>query len=182
MQDDNPADVEEHRDADFETELIAWLQFHRGMLIGEVIPYLFDYLRNHPHCNERTEFAHILVDEYQDLNKVEQEIIRYLGSNSDICIVGDDDHSIYSFKYANPVDILDWCDHNAGADDLALTECRRCPGSVVRITNHLIAASPTRVHGRTLEESPVNGEGEVRIIQYPHLDNEVGVFQISLKA
>ena len=161
LQDDDPANVDDGRDLPFEADLISWLQFHRGMLIGEVIPYLYEYLRQHPHCGERNEYSHILVDEFQDLNKVEQEIIRFLGENSDICIVGDDDQSIYSFKHANPQGILEWCEENPGADDLALTDCRRCPGRVVRIANHLIAVSPTRTHDRILVECLENGEGEV---------------------
>ena len=173
LQNDDPADVEEHRDPEFETDLVAWLRFHRGMLIGEVIPYLYDYLRNHPHAPERSEFSHILVDEYQDLNKVEQEIISYLSGVADICIVGDDDQSIYSFKYAHPEGILEWCEVNEGADDLELVDCRRCPHSVVRIANHLISESPTREHDRELAEFDANGYGEVRIIQFQHLENEV---------
>lgn len=173
LQDDDPADVEQHRDAEFEIALIDWLTFHRGMLIGEVIPYLYQYLRDNPIAEERSEFTHTLVDEYQDLNKVEQEIIRYLSVDGHVCIVGDDDQSIYSFKYANPEGIQEWCEVNDGADDLELTDCRRCPARVVKIANHLIAQSPTRQNDRELIEWGENGEGEVRLIQYPDLDREV---------
>lgn len=173
LQDDDPADVEEFRDAQFETALIDWLTFHRGMLIGEVIPYLFQYLRDHPLAEERTEFEHILVDEFQDLNKVEQEILLMLSDGADVCIVGDDDQSIYSFKFAHPEGIQNWCEENQGADDLALTDCRRCPGRVVRMANHLIGESPTRQNDRELIEYAPNGDGAVRLIQYQHLENEV---------
>lgn len=173
LQDDDPSDVEEFRDADFEIALIDWLVFHRGMLIGEVIPYLYQYLRDNPHTDERSEFAHILVDEFQDLNKVEQEIVRFLSDAAHVCVVGDDDQSIYSFKFANPEGIQDWCNQNEGADDLALTDCRRCPKLVVQIANHLISASPTRENDRELIEYDPNGDGEVRIIQYSDLEHEV---------
>lgn len=173
LQDDDPTDVEEFRDAEFEAALISWLVFHRGMLIGEVIPYLYDYLRNSPGSDERTEFEHILVDEFQDLNKVEQEIVRMLSDRADVCVVGDDDQSIYSFKFANPEGIQNWCDDNEDADDLALTDCRRCPCRVVRIANHLIAESPTRESERELVEYEANGEGVARIIRYNDLEREV---------
>ncbi|MGZ2412091.1 ATP-dependent DNA helicase UvrD/PcrA [Sphingomonas sp. F9_3S_D5_B_2] len=173
LQDDDPADVEEFRDAAFEIALIDWLVFHRGMLIGEVIPYLYDYLRNNPATPERVEFAHILVDEYQDLNRVEQEIVGMLSDAAHVCIVGDDDQSIYSFKYAHPEGIQNWCEEHEEADDLELTDCRRCPGRVVRIANHLIAESPTRENDRDLVEWPPNGDGIVRVIQYADLQREV---------
>lgn len=173
LPDDDPADVEEFRDAAFETALIAWLIFHRGMLIGEVIPYLYQYLRDNPATPERVEFSNILVDEYQDLNKVEQDIVRMLSHAAHVCVVGDDDQSIYSFKYAHPEGIQNWCDENGNADDLGLSDCRRCPGLVVRIANHLIGESPTRASDRQLVECPANGEGVVRLIQYADLQREV---------
>lgn len=173
LQEDDPAAVEEYRDIEFETALVDWLTFHRGMLIGEVIPYLFRFLRDNPVVEERSEFAHTLVDEYQDLNKVEQEIVTMLSDNADICIVGDDDQSIYSFKYAHPEGIRDWCGHQGNADDLNLTDCRRCPTHVVRIANHLIAESPSRVNDRELIEWEDNGEGAVRLIQFADLQREV---------
>lgn len=173
LQEDDPANVEEFRDADFEASLISWLRFHRGMLIGEVIPYLYGYLRDNPAADERHEFGHILVDEFQDLNKVEQQIIVFLSDQADVCIVGDDDQSIYSFKYAHPDGINEWCGANAGSEDLELIDCRRCPAKVVQIANHLISESPTRENDRSLSEFEQNGQGEVRIIQYQHLDDEV---------
>lgn len=48
------------------------------MLFGEMIIETFHYLRNNPQCSERMEFKHILVDEYQDLNKAEQAVIALL--------------------------------------------------------------------------------------------------------
>ena len=87
---------------------------------------------------ERTQFSHILVDEYQDLNRAEQSVIDLLSGNADVGVVGvvgvvgDDDQSIYSFKYALPEGIREWLDDNEGADDdLTLEECRRCPTRVV---------------------------------------------------
>jgi DNA helicase II / ATP-dependent DNA helicase PcrA len=173
LQEDCPADIEEFRDAAFEAALIDWLTFHQGMLIGEVIPYLFQYLRDNPLADERSEFAHILVDEFQDLNKVEQEILSMLSDNAHVCVVGDDDQSIYSFKFAHPEGIQNWCDDNQGADDLALSDCRRCPAQVVRMANHLMGESPTRVNERALVEYEPNGYGAVRLIQYQNLAAEV---------
>jgi len=112
-------------------------------------------------ANERHEFAHILVDEYQDLNRAEQGVIDLLGGNADICIVGDDDQSIYSFKHAHPEGIRDWLILNAGADDRTLEECRRCPTSVVEMANHLIAQNVNRPVPRALLARPENGPGDV---------------------
>src|SRR5680860_1591554 len=96
LQHELPGHAIEADDQAFEDELLAWLRFHRGMLIGEIIPYVYRYLRDNPAAPERGLYAHVLVDEYQDLNRAEQAVIDLLGEGADICIVGDDDQSIYS--------------------------------------------------------------------------------------
>lgn len=67
LQRDEPGYGQSEEEANFERDLLAWLQFHRAMLIGEVIPQLYSYLHLNPHAGERTEYSHILVDEFQDL-------------------------------------------------------------------------------------------------------------------
>ena len=99
------------------------------MLIGEVIPQVYEYLRSNPAAPERDEFEHILVDEFQDLNRVEQGVVELPSGAANVCIVGDDDQSIYRFKHAHPEGIRDWIVVNAGAEDIELAECRRCPRS-----------------------------------------------------
>jgi superfamily I DNA/RNA helicase len=59
-------------------------------------------LRNNPAAPERQLYEHLLVDEYQDLNKAEQRVIELLAGNAALCVVGDDDQSLYSFKHAHP--------------------------------------------------------------------------------
>ncbi len=164
----NPADAE------FQTDLLAWLQFHEAMLIGEVIPQLHNYLQANPAAAERSEFRHILVDEYQDLNRAEQGVIELLSAAADVCIVGDDDQSIYSFKHAHPDGIREWLNANQGADDLGLDDCRRCPTQVVEIANSLIGHNAMRPVPRPLNPIAANGAGEVRIIQYESIEEEVG--------
>jgi DNA helicase-2/ATP-dependent DNA helicase PcrA len=160
-------------DAAFSTHLVAWLIFHNAMLIGEVIPQLYDYLHSNPGAQERHEFAHILVDEFQDLNKAEQGLIDLLSDEADVCIVGDDDQSIYSFKHAHPEGIRDWLAVNLGADDVHLDECRRCPTRVAQMANSLIGHNNLRIVPRALVPVAANGLGDVRIIQYQSLGNEV---------
>lgn len=173
LQYDEPGFVLSPEDAAFARDLLLWLVFHRAMLIGEVIPQLHEYLRSNPGAAERTEYSHILVDEYQDLNRAEQRVIDMLADEAEICIVGDDDQSIYSFKHAHPEGIREWMLENPGADDLTLEECRRCPTRVVDMANALIGHNRVRPVPRTLRPYAPNGQGQVRIIQYATLDDEV---------
>lgn len=173
LQHEQPGYILDPADAAFQHDLLSWLHFHRAMLIGEVIPQLYQYLRNNPAAQERREFNHILVDEYQDLNRAEQSVIELLSDQAHVCIVGDDDQSIYSFKHAHPDGIREWLVANVGADDLGLDDCRRCPTRVVQMANSLIANNRIRPVPRALAPLPANGLGDARIIQYPSLADEV---------
>ena len=173
LQHEQPGYVQSPADAAFAIDLRSWLLFHEAMLIGEVIPQLYEYLRSNPTAPERAEFNHILVDEFQDLNKAEQGVLHLLSNVADVCIVGDDDQSIYSFKHAHPEGIRDWITINANADDLQLSECRRCPTTVVHMANSLIGHNQMRLVPRQLTPRPQNGAGHVQIIQYQNLADEV---------
>ena len=160
-------------EAAFQHDLLEWLRFHEAMLIGEVIPEIYRYLSANPAAPERAEFSHILVDEYQDLNKAEQAIIELLSGVAEVCIVGDDDQSIYGFKHAHPDGIQDWLLTNTSADDLSLVDCHRCPTGVVDMANALISHNVHRPVPRALLPIAAKGPGAVTILQYPNLNQEV---------
>lgn len=170
-QGDEPGFPKTDKEKAFHAALLAWLQFHQGMLIGELIPYLVRYLRDNPAAAERSEFKHLLVDEYQDLNKAEQTAIAYLGDTAKICIVGDDDQSIYSFKCAHPDGIREWTDLHPACADFEMADCHRCPTTVVEMANALINMNANRAP-RALTPLPDKGAGEVVIVQVPYIHNE----------
>lgn len=173
LQHEEPGYIQSPEDLAFAGDLVQWLTFHAAMLIGEVIPQLYGYLRDNPAAAERQEFSHILVDEYQDLNKAEQGVVDLLADNAEVCIVGDDDQSIYSFKCAHPDGIREWLANRPGADDLTLEECRRCPTTVVEMAVSLIAHNVNRPEPHALVPRAENGPGDVRIIQHATLEAEI---------
>ena len=68
LQHESPGQPLNEDDAAFEAALVKWLTFHEGMLIGEIIPYVYRYLKDNPAAPERKLYDYVLVDEYQDLN------------------------------------------------------------------------------------------------------------------
>jgi ATP-dependent DNA helicase UvrD/PcrA len=141
------------------------------MLIGEIIPELCRYLRNNPAAPERSLYDHVLVDEYQDLNKAEQAVVDLLTGDAALCIVGDDDQSLYSFKHAHPAGIRAFIDSHQGATDHQLLECYRCPTSVVSIANALIEHNEDR-DPRRLTAIVTKGAGEIQIEQFADVPHE----------
>jgi len=171
LQTEEPGWPRDPNDRAFHNGLINWLQFHECMLIGELIPEAYNYLRNNPTCPERTTYEHVLVDEYQDLNKAEQLILDLLSENGALTVVGDEDQSIYSFKHANPEGIADFSNYHSNTIDETLLECRRCPQLVVDIANDLISHNLSR-SPRTLTCLAGNVQGDVNIVQWASLEEE----------
>jgi len=165
LQREEPGWAQSDDDKQLEDALLAWLKFHNAMLIGELIPITLDYLRSNPVSPYSKKYEHVVVDEFQDLNKAEQVLIRYLIENPDnICIAGDDDQSIYAFKYANPEGIREFNTVYSNTHDEVLTECRRCPKIIVKVASELIAKNNR--YPKVLSEKSDNIEGEIDIIQW----------------
>lgn len=173
LQSEQPGWPQDPVDQRFHRQLLDWLSFHQCMLIGELVPEALRYLRNNPASPERTTFSHILVDEYQDLNAAEQEFIQFIAENARLTIIGDEDQSIYSFKYAHPEGIADFHDRHPNTTDETLDLCRRCPTNIVEMANSLIANNRRRTN-RALIARPENGAGEVHIVQWQSMEREAG--------
>jgi len=171
VQTDYPGQPVDGLDQRFQDSLLAALRWHRAMLVGEVVPLTLAYLRQNPDAPERLGYAHVLVDEYQDLNKAEQFLIDLLSENVALAVIGDDDQSIYRFKHANPEGIREFADTHEGTVDVPFTECRRCPHRVVTLAQTLIQRNPGRIRG-PLTAKPDNPEGEIHNVQWRAIEEE----------
>jgi len=92
----------------------------------------------HPRAGEalRGDFDHVLVDEYQDVNALQVDIIRHLvGPAQQLCVVGDDAQSIYSFRASTPRHILDFESDFESAATLALTNNYRSTKPILDLAN-----------------------------------------------
>jgi len=159
-------------DRQFQAALIGWLRFHRAMLIGELVPEALRFLRNNPATDARSAFDHVIVDEYQDLNKAEQNLIDLLASGGALAIVGDVDQSIYRFRHANPEGIVTFQTQHPATHDETLDECRRCPTRVVSIADYLIRHNHPRTFNPRLKPKPGNLDGDVHIVQWSGVEEE----------
>jgi len=172
QQDQSPGWPHDEADRLFQGLLSEWLGFHQAMLVGELVPEALRYLRDNPGCPERQMFDHVLVDEYQDLNRAEQVIIDLLSQDTSLTVIGDEDQSIYeSFRHAHPEGISDFHVTRENTADVPLGVCRRCPTRIVEMANELISNNLRRV-GRALEPRVQNCEGKIHVVQWQNLDAE----------
>lgn len=172
MQVDAPGYTKNKTQENFENRLINWMKYHQGMMIGEVIPLAIEHLKYNPASAAIGFFDVILVDEYQDLNKSEQEFIRLIRGDADIVIVGDDDQSIYGFKYAHPAGIQEIDTLHGSYEAIPFDECRRCPTTVTKMASTLINKNTNRTLGDLIPFKK-NPNGDVAIVQWVHHDEEV---------
>ncbi len=174
LQSDEPGWPDGQVDQAFNTALTSWLRFHNAILIGELVPLALRFLRQNPGSPHRVAFDHIIVDEYQDLNKAEQALIDLLSEHGSNVVVGDEDQSIYSFRHANPEGIRDFALTHDHTHDETLHLCRRCPRTVVRMADSLIRNNHAGSQpGDRLRPRDENPPGIVRIVQWPTLEAEI---------
>ncbi|WP_409304688.1 ATP-dependent helicase [Peribacillus sp. SCS-155] len=91
-------------------------------------------------------FNYFLVDEFQDINKVQYELIKMLSAKSgNICAVGDDDQAIYSFRGSDPSFILNFPHDFPEAKIVKLTENYRSSHEIVSAANEIIKRNKNRM-------------------------------------
>jgi DNA helicase II / ATP-dependent DNA helicase PcrA len=88
------------------------------------------------------------------------------------CVVGDEDQSIYGFRYAHPEGIVEYPQTHANTHDELLNECRRCPRRIVQIANSLISHNQ-RLAPKPLNPCAQNVEGTVYIVQHNSVYDEI---------
>lgn len=164
-----PPDPEKQR---FQTELRSWLVEHEAILIDELVPLAIEYIRNNPSSVHSFQYTHVLVDEYQDLNRADQEFIESLARNGSLSIIGDDDQSIYGFRYAHPEGILTFDSSHPETHDEELLDCRRCPKKIVSMATSLIAHNSSKTTP-LIRMVPSNCEGNVFVVQHDTVAQEV---------
>ena len=173
LQTDEPGWPTTPADREFQRHYVAWMTYHRAIHIGELVPLVIQYLRQNPQPGDQGPFDHSLVDEFQDLNRADQELITLTGRTGHIAIVGDDDQSIYAFRHAHPEGIRSWLGAQPDPkDDVELANCHRCGGNILALANHLIRQNPGRLRG---DLRPVVGReqaGGVSIVQWQSREQE----------
>ncbi|NVB77528.1 MAG: UvrD-helicase domain-containing protein [Kofleriaceae bacterium] len=103
-------------------------------------------------------FHYVMVDEFQDTNKAQLRMVQELVSmHGNLCVVGDDDQSIYSWRGADPTNILTFDRLFPGAKIVKLEQNYRSTKSILTAANEVIGNNKDR-HGKTLWSQLGDGE------------------------
>ena len=132
-------------------------------MMGEIVYFALDLMKKIGVTPFLGKNKYLLIDEYQDLNKLEQEFITNLGEGCELLlVVGDPDQSIYSFKFAHPEGIIAARDKS---ESHFLEYCGRCGKKILELANQLL-----------IQDSPGRTE-----LPKPLADKEDGQIFVSVK-
>jgi Superfamily I DNA and RNA helicases len=127
-----------------------------------------DLFQKHPDvlAKNQERFSHVQIDEYQDTNALQFRIIEALvRPHHNICVVGDDDQSIYGWRGAEVKHILGFANQFPGTKTIRLEENYRCTDRIIALANRLVAHNRDR-HKKVLRANKKARE-EVRFIEFP---------------
>ena len=119
----------------------------------------------------RETYQYLLIDEYQDTNAAQFTIVKLLtGDRCNLCVVGDDDQSIYSWRGADISNILGFPDHFPGAKVVKLEQNYRSTSSILNAANVVIGSNANR-HEKQLWSNLGDGE-PVKIVTTENGESE----------
>lgn len=159
-------------DARFEGAVDHWLRLYGGMLVGEVVFLATSAIIQGDLRPFR--FSHVFVDEYQDLTECEQTFVDQITDESgSIAVLGDNDQSIYGFRFNHPEGITAFPNDEArqnAVESIPLPDNFRCAIRIVNLANEVAAAAgstkapmiPTRAE-----------DGTVTYVMWQNLDQEI---------
>jgi len=117
------------------------------------------------------KWRYLMIDEYQDTNGAQLDLMRVLaGERQNLCVVGDDDQSIYGWRGADLKNILSFEQHFDGAKVVMLETNYRSTGNILAVANAIIEKNTER-YGKTLK--PHAGEGDpVKVVSMEDEESE----------
>jgi DNA helicase-2/ATP-dependent DNA helicase PcrA len=147
----------------------AW-QEHRSiygyMLRTELVYQLKKALEQDENIKLDSPIEYLIVDEYQDLNKCDLAIINHLLTQGiKIFCAGDDDQSIYGFRYAYPEGIRNFCSVVPNSKEFKLTECFRCDKEILKLALNVIGQDFKRIPKNLKSMSGL--KGEYHLLRFP---------------
>lgn len=153
--------TDDRRLFDIFLEYEAELHRNNAVDFGGLITGILNLFKSHPEVLERYQhkFRYILVDEYQDTNRAQFELIRQISdAHRNVCVVGDEDQSIYSWRGADIRNILDFEKVFPDAFLIKLEQNYRSSKRIIEAATYVISKNQAR-KGKNMWTD--NDEGEV---------------------
>jgi DNA helicase-2/ATP-dependent DNA helicase PcrA len=147
-----------------------------AMDFDDLLLKFYELLRNFPDSLHKYQhkFRYILIDEYQDTNPAQYEIIKLLGAaHENVCVVGDDAQSIYSFRGATIENILQFQKDYNEVHVVKLEQNYRSTRQILEVANQVISNNKNQIPKALWTENP--GGEKIHLVR-TMTDNDEGKF------
>lgn len=144
------------------------------MDFDDLLIKMYELLKTHPDALSKYQrkFRYILIDEYQDTNPAQYEIIKLLGAmHENVCVVGDDAQSIYSFRGATIENILQFQKDYDDVKVVKLEQNYRSTKTILNVANEVIGNNKGQIEKKLFTD---NSEGEKIKLVRTMTDNDEG--------
>ena len=163
------ADKEE-RDSRFEANFLGAWESHRKtysyILRSELVYQVKKSLEQLGDFKLEKNYKYVLIDEFQDLNRCDLALICALRDrDSIICGIGDDDQSIYGFRYAYPEGIRSYESNFNPVDNYDLSVCQRCDKKIIELSEFIANLDKDRVP-KKLQPNKNAEDGEIHLYHF----------------
>jgi len=138
----------------------------------DLISLTFKLLDENPELARQTsqKYQYIMIDEYQDTNELQLKLIQKLYvSHNNICVVGDDDQSIYGWRGAHIRNIMEFDQDFVGANVFKLEENYRSKTPILKVANALIEHNRSRLGKKLIS---TRGDGDDVVVLNSNDENE----------
>ncbi|MBN2536276.1 MAG: UvrD-helicase domain-containing protein [Spirochaetales bacterium] len=155
---------------DLYSEYNSHLKLYNAVDFDDLITLPIELLKGYPDILKkyRDRYSYFMVDEFQDTSLIQYEFIKLIAYHTkNLCVVGDDDQSIYSWRGANYGNILTFEQDFPGYKEIKLEQNYRSTGKILLAANHLIA------HNKNRKEKKLwTGTEDGEFLQFSIHDNE----------
>lgn len=125
------------------------------------------------------QYPYILIDEFQDINKLQFEIVKMMAlPHNNLFVVGDDDQSIYRFRGSKPELMLGFTKSYPDAEKILLDTNYRSDREIIKAAGNLIAHNSERFSKKIMAQSAQPGEVEFAIYKNQWAENEAVIADI----
>ncbi len=150
-----------YRLAEIYNEYQRLLKLQNLVDFDDLLLLVWKIFKDHPGIlkNYQEQYPYLLVDEYQDTNAVQFELVASLAApHNNLCVVGDDDQSIYGWRGADVGNILEFPDRFRNAKCIKLEQNYRSTNSILKAANAVISTKKQQDFGKRLWSQLGDGE------------------------
>lgn len=151
------------------------LEEKRFLDFSSILRIAVDTLKNDKKIRAKIQAQYIFftADEYQDMNPIQEELLQLVSNKENVCIVGDDDQSIYQWRGADTRNILTFKKRYKDVSTHELLINRRSHDSIVKASSELITGNKTRIDKSIKGMGIVSQPGDLYKIIFEQQDEEV---------